>query len=441
VNQTLASADAGHVWTAPSRRFAPAADLKTYVVVAVTLGGVLYNALLAFLGAHGVPVNKSVVIVTEFLVLAFGASAVLLTGRREHDAAAIALAAFFIADALIISMAAESLFPPMARAAAIIALFLMLGTRASERSIRLSFGIATAAVGAGLLLEILSPSTYIQLLQPGAYYEVTRGAEPLETLPGLFRNASGFEGRFAIFQILDHRAGSLFLEPVSLGNFAVVLLGYLMCLWKRLGRPEKVGYIALIGLILLATNSRILLGFILLTPLIYFGAPTIGRYPRLLVLPGIMLVAALIFALAPQARSDDLAGRIAETMRSLLAIDALGYLGLQPKVAATFTDSGYTYVTYASSILGVVVLWLFISLVLPANSSLQKRLGVFVALYTFSSLLISGNSVFSIKVAALVWLLMGFAAASANSSDDDHLEGWKERDNPQWPGRTNYANW
>jgi hypothetical protein len=89
-------------------------------------------------------------------------------------------------------------------------------------------------------------------------------------------------------------------------------------------------------------------------------------------------------------------------------------LGAQPYLAASATDSGYAYLIYAGSVFGLIALWLFVSLVVPDLSARQRRVGLFLTLFVFLSLLISGNSTFSIKAAALLWLIVGVVAAAAD---------------------------
>jgi hypothetical protein len=295
--------------------------------------------------------------------------------------------------------------------------------------------LGATLVFAGLALEIAFPSLYVRLFEPALYYEMTRGIEPLEVVDGLFRNASGFEGRFTIATLLGHRAGSIFLEPVSLGNFGVVLVGFLLSFWKDIGRGERVAYIALILLILVSTNSRILLAFILLAPLIYFAGSHFARPARLLAMPAILGASSLIYALASDAEGDNLVGRIGLAMRSLAELDLAALAGMHSELAALATDSGYAYVIYAGSVFALLALWLFVSLVVPDGTPRLRRLGLFLTLYVFLNLLISGNSVFSIKVAALLWLLIGSVSAIKEGAGNTAKMADQGRPKPGWRRR------
>jgi hypothetical protein len=397
-------------WLAP----APAAQQIGPLLVAVLVGGaILYNAILAWITAQGAYIGSRHVIVSEFLVLAATSLTLLVWGRRSDDGFPLLFAGFFVVCSLLISMAAQTFYPEMARNAVIAALFLMLGMRAGPAAVRLCFAAAAAVVAAGLMLEIVDAQAYVDVFEPARYYQLTRGAEPLETVGGLYRNASGFESRFTIAKIIDHRASSIFLEPVSLGNFGVVLLGFLTCFWERLRWVERVAYVALAVLILLTANSRILLGFMVLCPLIYLIAPRASRHRRLFILPAILAIAVLVYSTGPPIYEDNLTGRIGKAVHNLTELGVPGLFGASPYLHFDFADSGYAFVIATSSAFGLMVLWLFTSLVVPAQTLLQRRAGLFLCFYFALSLLISGTSVFSIKVAALLWLLMGVAAAIA----------------------------
>jgi hypothetical protein len=332
---------------------------------------------------------------------------ILTSGPRPGDTAPAALGAFFVLDALIVSMMNNTVFVDMARNAAIIAVFMLLGSRIAQRDLHRGFMLAAIAVAAVLLLEWASVDRYAALFAPGSYFAQTRGIaqEAFDQL-GLFGNSLGFDSRFAIVTLMDHRACSLFLEQVSLANFGVILVIYLACDWNRLP-PSSKGFLgALAVLIVLTTNSRLALALTLLTPLLCLLTLRWNRFLTLLVMPGTLLGAALIGSNSTAA-ADDLPGRLEKTIKALSSLDMSAISGLDALKAPSFADSGYAYVIYASTILGLLVLWVFVSLVASQDEPRTMRCSLLLNVYVFSSLTISGNSVFSIKTAALLWLLVG----------------------------------
>ena len=385
----------------------------SWAIVLLVLGAVCYNATLAFLNAHGLTMQKSDVVISEIALLSAGGLVILSSGPRPGDTAPAALGAFFVLDALIVSMLNNTVFVDMARNVAIVAVFMLLGSRIRERDLHRCFMLAALLVGAVLLLEMVSVERYAAWFAPGDYFAQTRGIEKeaFDQL-GLFGNSLGFDSRFAIVTLMDHRACSLFLEQVSLANFGVILVILVACDWDRLSLSSKAFFSALAVLIVLTTNSRLALGLTLITPVACLLTLRWNRFLTLLVMPATLAVAAVIGASAT-AYADDLPGRLEKTIKALGSLDMGAISGLEVLKAPLFADSGYAYVIYGSTILGMLALWLFVSLAASQNEQRAMRCNLLVNVYVFSSLTISGNSVFSIKTAALLWLLVGHVRGEA----------------------------
>lgn len=376
-----------------------------FIVVAATC----YNALLALLNAKLLAMSTTTVAATEATILVAAALLIVASRRRPIDTLGFAILGLFVADALIVSFASGTPYVTMARNGAIIALFLMLGARLDETLLKRCFLACAILVAVVLLLELLAVRTYADLFAPSLYFERTRGVAPFELDDsGLFRNALGFSGRFAIANLSDHRTASLFLEQVSLANFSTILVIYLVAMWRRLGRTSHAFYIALIALISLTNNSRTGLTLALLAPIAYWLAPRLHRAAALAVMPLILIAATIAATVFPVSYEDTLSGRVGLTMRALGAIDVPALLGRSAERAIDFSDSGYAFVTYSMSVAGLVGLWLLVSLVLARAGAAQRRAGLMIGLYIFGNLLIGGNAVFTIKIAALMWLLVGF---------------------------------
>lgn len=378
----------------------------------LVLAGVGYNTLLAFLSARGVPLNTAIVGATEFLILGACGLAVLRTGLRRTDAPAILLIIFFLVVALIVSLVNGAPFPEMARNAAVIGLFLLVGDRVEERFVHRAVATLAGLVFVILLLESVSVTSYAWLLEPGLYFEQTRGISRFELDEiGLFANALGFDDRFSILNIVGHRTSSIFLEQVSLANFATVLTVFLASFWPRLPTAVRIAYPLLIAFILVTNNSRTALAIALAAPLVYLLAPKLPRLATLALMPVTLLAALTVALVAPPSKEDDLVGRLGLTIRTLRELDLAAVLGARAGDANDFLDSGYTFVIYSSTILGMVVLWFFFSVIVAGAGAAQKRASWMIGLYLFLNLTVSGTSVFSIKTAALLWFLVGFLRA------------------------------
>jgi putative polymerase len=71
-----------------------------------------------------------------------------------------------------------------------------------------------------------------------------------------------------------------------------------------------------------------------------------------------------------------------------------------------YGDMGYAYVLSRFGVLQVIALLLVLFL-LPCYSERAQRFRGLIVLYFFSSLAISGTSVFALKTAGLMWFLLG----------------------------------
>lgn len=400
-------------------------DEWSWAIVLLALAAVCYNGVLAFANARGFTVERAHVVVAEIAILSAAGVVILASGPRPGDGAPAALLAFFILDALVVSMLNQTVFVDMARNGAIIAIFTMAGSRIGTAAVNRSFMFAAIAVTAVLLVEMASSATYAAWFAPGDYFAQTRGLakEEFDEL-GLFANALGFDSRFAIVTIMDHRACSIFLEQVSLANFGIILAILLACNWDELSVPKKSFFAALAVLILITTNSRLALALTLLTPVACIIARWWNRFLSLLIMPATLVAALLVSINSPATLTDDLPGRLNKTITALAGMDMDALDGLKALKAALFADSGYAYVIYASTILGMLALWLFVSLIASNNRPKLVRCSLLVNLYVFCSLTVSGNSVFSIKTAALLWLLVGHLrgeALAAEATADDKL--------------------
>lgn len=400
--------------SARSSRGAATLPLPGLSIPILLVAACAYNAALAFAIAHGVNLGRPAVVLTELAILAMVGLLILRTGRRPTDSLGFIVLALVVIDGLVVSLVSGAPFIDMIRNGAIIALFLLLGSRTDERRVKQAFLACSLLVFAVILIEIIDVAAYAKQFAPALYFERTRGVEQFEfDDSGLFRNALGFEGRFSLSNLFGHRTSSLFLEQVSLANFSSVLLIYLVAMWKRVSVLQRSFYIGLIILILLSNNSRTGLAIALIAPLIYVAARGANRFAPALIMPLILMIGVIVVLTLPPSVEDDFVGRVGLTMASLNQLDLAAILGGKAQAAGRFADSGYTFVIYATSVIGLLLLWAFVSLVLAVPGAPARRAAFVTSLYIFINLLVSGNAIFSIKTAALLWFLIGFLRTEA----------------------------
>jgi putative polymerase len=200
----------------------------------------------------------------------------------------------------------------------------------------------------------------------------------------------------------------LFLEPVSLGNYAVLLLAWTLSRdWKDMGRPALWLGLAALLLIVLSDSrfgmmmAALLLGYRLLPmPFFRWVAP---------LFPFALFAAILGVAWFLPQLSDNLLGRISASGQALLGFNAARVMGFDSPMPG-FGDMGYAYVLSRFGALLVLSLLLLLFL-MPCTGERARRFRALLVLYFFSSLAISGTSVFALKTAGLMWFLLGALAA------------------------------
>jgi putative polymerase len=397
----------------------PGEERRYQIMIGVLAAlGVLYNALLAMAGAHGLPISPTTVMVVEPIILITALITVLRRPISKNDLPSLLLAFTFLIITIYLCIVNQMIFPDTMRNIAIITIFTMLGLRASFVTVSRTTLIITVFVLAILILEIMSTPDFVALLEPAQYFWKTRGL-PIQTWDksGLFGNALGFKGRFA-FGLTDHRTSSLFLEQLSLANFGAILMFYVMSLWTRLPVWQRVFYIAVIALIVTTTSSRTSLILAMLIPFGYVFYPRMPRFLNVAIAPLIIVIAWCIED-PSRPYTDDFSGRLSLTVRTLKALDLPAALGMSVTDATNFADSGYTYFIYAASLPGLIALWMFVAFYIPQITAAQKRFAYSSNVFIASSLVVAGTSIFTIKIASILWLIAGFIRGQRREDEEE----------------------
>ncbi len=379
-----------------------------YSILAVSVLGVTYNAILAFINHNIMPLTPTAVVMSEILILAYSFGYILKKGLFEEDIIPLGYLLATIVLTVYVMVINKAGYIDHLRNVLIIFAFTVLGRWSNERTLRLAFKICCVTVLAVLVCEIISTPAYVALVHPAEYFQNTRGVPPATySDAGLFRGALGFEGRFS-FGLIDHRSSSIFLEQVSLANFCGVMVIYLVSFANRITLFDRLIFVTTIVLILVTNDTRTMLIFAIVSAMGYVIYPFIPKIFNFLMMPGIVMVGFIIHAFKPNAHDDDFVGRISGTVRNIIAMDLPATMGLELDKATTFVDSGYVYITYGATIFGLIMFWLFVSFYPAGQTPNQKRLCHSLSLFMFLNLMIGSTAIFSMKTAGLGWLLVGF---------------------------------
>jgi putative polymerase len=403
------------------RVLADSPDLK-WVAGALIIMTISFNAVLCFLNTRGVAISKVHVAMSEAVLI----SAAVLACRNYLNLIHVSVVGLIILYTVVLSalryanVPADGFDPKIVRDLIIPVVFFLLGkavnnAKAADKVVL----TATSILLIFAIFEYFFLDAFLKVFGVAEYY-IARGTLEasdwaLDVSQGLM--VSGFrptdQGRTLLSFLGDHRVGSLFLEPSSLGNF-----GTLVTLWAVVrSRMEDRLYLwcALGGLALLALSDTRFCAYFLVLAMVILMAPPRLTTPVVFLLPFITILALYFFAAladsyhdVPVVEGRKLYDRLLYSGRVLFDFDAYNWFGLKVSRAQTF-DSGYGYVISNVGIIGFAALWiLFMSL--EGSSRFFYSFRNVTALY-FATLLCISASQFTIKIAGLLWFLLGMLSA------------------------------
>jgi putative polymerase len=291
-------------------------------------------------------------------------------------------------------------------------IFFALGSRVAD--IRLADRLATISAIIVLifaLFEYFFLETYLDYFNVLGFY-ISKGTVTLQesygATRGLFTSGLRPEPRTILPFLGQHRVSSVFLEPVSMGNFGVILFSWAVFRSGWWGR-WFLGVVAL-SLVTFADARFGLYTCILimvLTPVFRF----IPR-PVWLVMPFLFLALIAAYGLISGTTGgpNDLTGRISVTAHILTTLPLEVILGSEATDVFT-ADSGLAYTLTKFGIFGFIALW-SVFVLLPFRDARAWKFHSMMIIYLLLIMVIS-NSFYSIKTGALMWFLTGTAAAVA----------------------------
>lgn len=370
------------------------------IIVAISC----YQLLLCFLNTHGIIVTNALVSVTEILILTATAVKVIPKRRVEELAGLALLIGIFL---FLWAFRGEiDLFGP--RNIVVIMLFLWLGQslHSKDDANKIIWIISGIVLFFGFM-EYFLTDTYLKTFDILHYY-INRGqtseAQTTYLQNNLFVSGMRPSGRNILPFLGDQRVSSIFLEPVSMGNYAIIVamwaLSYDFKEWKK-----SWGHFLTSALLIIACDSRFASMVIVLLILVRV-IPLAQKKSLLVVMPIPILMGLVYFASNRLANgeNDDLPGRIMRTGEALLNIDLLHFLGLS--APENFFDMGIPYSLETFGVVLSILLWLGLCS-LHATEAAGVRFKAMIAVYCLGLLMISGTSFYSSKTAAILWLMMG----------------------------------
>ena len=379
-------------------------------VIAV-LGAMTFNFALCFVNTNVMGVGNTSVIACEIAII----MAVLFYAYRSLNytqflvigAALLYLVTLAAARALLgngfdVKPVRDFLIP--------IAFFILgagFGDLKMADRIVLVIALVVLAVG---LFEYMMPDVFTRYFNVAGYY-IERGtmdAIQAQQSSDLFISGmrpDGADGGRNLLPFLgSHRVSSIFLEPVSAGNFGVIVFGW--ALVRSLAERRVYWLLFAIALtVVVLADSRYGAYFCIISLPLMLCPPSI-RFAATAVLPVFGLATVLLVPdMLPihYGVTNGFIGRIIMANGILDGFDTAAWFGLS---SPGFTaDSGYAYALAGAGIVGVAGFWLMFLAVRGHGSRFalfRDLTGAYIAL-----LLCISNSPFTIKTGALLWFLMG----------------------------------
>lgn len=367
-----------------------------------------YHWILCFLQFFGISSSPLRVSIAELLIY-LGCIPLLLERISARAVAALFLivgtivAMAFFRDGYVDVKGMRDLLIPL--------LFIWVG-RTWKGSVddldRLFVKLIALVIAVGIF-EVTFFDTYTKFINSFTYYINLGGINASDaqvtdqtvTLNGL--RPEGI-GRTVLPQLLgSHRASSIFLEPVSFGNFAVVVMAW--GLSKPFKQWQSIAFFIVSAIIMIVlSDSRFALysicGLFVLRLCIHHRAHFLAiAFPLL----GLLLL--LFVATYFPANGDNLHGRLSSSGLRLLHFDAESLLGFK-SYNTMFVDMGYAYVISRLGLPIAAMLWLSLFLI-PLPSEQANRYRTFACAYVALILCVSGTSVFALKTGAILWFLFG----------------------------------
>ncbi len=375
--------------------------------------GVLLNFALAFINANVMDVDREHVILGEVLIVSMALIVCLISNNRLmipwFGVIWILLTIF-----LVLSMVRQSYELKHLRDVLLIPVFITLGIAFAKGNIvRLLCALQALILGV-MVFEALAPRVFAGTLNPWDYYANTRFIDDRESWhpdSGLYLSAFRPGGRIMFEWLGIHRLSSVFLEPVSLGNWCIIVTIFGTAFRRLLSLRTLVFLVLSNIMLIIGSDGRLALTASVLIVILSTFAHLLPRYINIFYLPAaIFMTIGLATVFGFDSGADNFPGRIAHTAEVLKGLDLVSILGLDLARLRGTADSGIGYLILTQSIVGVIVLWFAICMLQPPNSRQALLLMHGMCIY-ISLLLMVSFSLFSIKVAAPLWFLYGFARA------------------------------
>jgi putative polymerase len=358
----------------------------------------------------GITFAPSLLVPAEAVIVA---AAVVMSGffRSFGDLACALLVAAFVVSLHLLNPEVDLI---VLRHLVLAFVFYRLGTGCdvsfADRAIK-TILVTTLAVG---IFELTAPGTFSSLFNVWEYFSArglidSSASEWNDTSFFVSANRDGGRNIFA-FLLGSHRVSSVFLEPVSAGNFAAICFAWFISVRSS----KRLGWILLACAMIVLSDSRFAAACCSIMAAAAFAPVGLQRAGAVLAMPasflGLLIIGAATheYGTIPTIVSDDFAGRIAFSGRVLWSWEWEHWLALVPSPAATI-DAGHAYLANNLGGPAYFLIWILVILwhLSERRSAAHTTFVLMLNIYFAALLCVTGTAAFSMKTAALAWLLCG----------------------------------
>lgn len=385
-------------------------NLARRLVFWILIGTLIYQSVLCLVNTHAFAIHTSTVALAEFVIY----TGCLIVLMRHLKLELVAIVTLVTAYLFLLALLRGALDIKGFRDIVIVLLFYWLGrTMGNVRMADRLLKIAIVVVLVFGFFELLFVDMYSRVFNVFSYYVnqgglsgVTNWAEGSSLALNGIRPAG--IGRTILPALLgNHRVSSIFLEPVSLGNFAVIVAAWGLSKDRHEWRNMLV-FLAASAIMITLADSRY--GLMTVIALVLMRGLVVGRMHMLAILLPVICVAMLIGMglMISGMHADDTIGRLYLTGTTLLSFGLGEIFGLKG-FNSNFGDMGYALVLTRFGLLFFIVLWASFWMIRMQDVR-GTRFRAYVALYISLILAISGTSLMALKTAGILWFLVGCCA-------------------------------
>jgi putative polymerase len=383
---------------------------RNRAVEAVLLVGIGYNFLLAILNAQLFAIGPGVAYLAELLIYAACFGIGIWSMDRQKIAIVLTGIGLIVLVSVLRFIVTWEIDPKFIRDAIIPFAFLVLGAayRGSLPGLVMRLALIVAG-GAGF--EIAAPQSYGDTVNPKSYFVNTRGA----TEEGFWNEDSNLyvsatrPGERNWLPSMDlPRASSIFVEPITMGNFIIFFCATVLALWHGFSWKRLLFSFLLIVFLLAASDSRLATGTCLMMLLLVPLLRRIDQRLSFAIFFVVLLAGWLLIEVTRVDRYEDTTiGRIFFTVDSMRNLSPASWFGLEPGSAYRYFDSGIAYFIASQSVIVVLAFLIAYSFLLILRSS-DGQAFKNLFMFAFSLSLLVSNGYFSVKTAALWWFVCGY---------------------------------